>query len=85
MTTRKPRGADDGPKRAPPHLGDAWQNKPSNEVEELIPCLIYYFINGLSFHPCLDISVLLGSLGLQLSMSKHFKIFRCLFSLLPAD
>ena len=36
MTTLKPRGADGGPKSTPPHLGDAWQQKPSYEVEEVI-------------------------------------------------
>jgi hypothetical protein len=35
MTTLKPRGVEGGPKRTPPHLGDAWQNKPSYEVDEV--------------------------------------------------
>jgi len=34
----KPRGADGGPKRTPPHLGDDWQHKPSDEVKEVISC-----------------------------------------------
>ena len=35
MTTLKPRGAEGGPKRTPPNLGDAWQNKTAYEVEEV--------------------------------------------------
>ncbi len=34
MTALKPRGADGGPKRTPPHLGDAWQKQASYDVEE---------------------------------------------------
>ena len=40
MTTLKPRGAEGGPKRTPPHLGDAWQNKTAYEVEEV--CLFNF-------------------------------------------
>lgn len=46
MTTLKPRGAEGGPKRTPPHLGDAWQHKPAYEVEEVIPCLHYTFLSS---------------------------------------
>ena len=35
MTTLEPRGAEGGPKRTPPNLGDAWQNKTAYEVEEV--------------------------------------------------
>ena len=35
MTSLKPRGAEGGPKRTPPHLGDAWQKKTDYEVEQV--------------------------------------------------
>ncbi len=42
ITTLKPRGADGGPKRAPPHLGDAWHHKLAYEVEEVF-CLWFKY------------------------------------------
>jgi hypothetical protein len=36
MTSLKPRGAEGGPKRTPPHLRDAWQKKTDYEVEQVI-------------------------------------------------
>ena len=59
MTNLKPRGAEGGPKRIPPHLGDAWQNKPAYEVEEVIIC-------NFEFLVC-DVTKLL--------MSNHFRTF----------
>ena len=41
MTTLKPRGAEGGPKRTPPNLGDAWQNKTAYEAEEINLCVKY--------------------------------------------
>lgn len=35
MTALKPRGADGGPMRTPPNLGDAWQKQASYDVEEV--------------------------------------------------
>jgi hypothetical protein len=44
MTTLKPRGYDGGPKRAPPHLGGAWQHKLAYEVKEVTHCLHLIFL-----------------------------------------
>ncbi len=36
----KPRGLDNGPKRTPMSIGDAWQNMASYEAEEVRVCMI---------------------------------------------
>jgi hypothetical protein len=36
MTSLKPRIVEGGPKRTPPHLEDAWQEKTDYEVEHVI-------------------------------------------------
>ena len=40
-STLNRRGAEGGPKRTPPNLGDAWQHIAAYEVEEVNFCLKY--------------------------------------------
>ena len=45
MTALKPRGADGGPLRTPPNLGDAWQKQASYDVEEVcLGVLVFLFV-----------------------------------------
>jgi hypothetical protein len=66
MTSLKPRGAEGGPKRTPPHLGDAWQKKNEYEVEQVIQA------------PSFNSHVTQCRLFMLL-MSIHFTGFNCLF------
>ena len=43
MTALKPRGADGGPKRTPPDMGDAWQQQASYDVEEVVIGVAVFF------------------------------------------
>ena len=43
MTSLKPRGAEGGPKRTPPHLGDAWQKKTDYEVEQVTANIVLFY------------------------------------------
>ena len=53
MTTLKPRGAEGGPKRTPPNLGDAWQKQDSYEVEQVrfrvMACTVSLVVDILPF------------------------------------
>ena len=44
MTSLKPRGAEGGPKRTPPHLGDAWQKKTDYEVEQVTTDIFLLYV-----------------------------------------
>ena len=44
MTSLKPRGAEGGPKRTPPHLGDAWQKKTDYEVEQVTADIVLFYV-----------------------------------------
>ncbi len=51
MTALKPRGADGGLKRTPPHLGDAWQKQASYDVEEVSIDVAVFFWVVVDIHP----------------------------------